>query len=471
MQEVVLAVWGGHDGPGPIIIIDAPPPATVCDPVKQTGCNAGEKCTWIFDRLDDPDTAQDEDLGHIGCAPAGDAAVGEACWFGGGEPKAGVTCTTTADCGNADPDKPDHVCNRGQCVPRAKPGTSNCVAGADCISGECKSVCDPQVAAASSGCDGMHACASYSGFYEDADGNNVAGVCDPLCDPLKQERLAGSTTAACGSRDPAAPNAACYISRSSTFGILPSTCAPIPANITDKRATAPVTDRQPAYGPGGFGSSPSYVNGCEAGYIPLLAESTGSMVRVCVGLCAPKKTDNTLTGNAQGDAAALAKLWNSAAPAAGDGMCQIGKKGSMGRQNCLFIWPLHNDGNVYLEGPYDESLGYCFAYTEYQYDPDGNGPITQLEGVPGCEELPPKDYRTNCSCDANGRNCSGTGCPKGLAHEWDCYGRTETLTPPTAAKAAGNVPMTNYVSKRARAVGEQRLAGELPKNLARHQLQ
>src|SRR5258706_1132634 len=48
-------------------------PATMCNVLAQTGCNAGQKCTWIIDSSGPPQ------LGHIGCTPDGIVALRAAC--------------------------------------------------------------------------------------------------------------------------------------------------------------------------------------------------------------------------------------------------------------------------------------------------------------------------------------------------------------------------------------------------------
>src|SRR5689334_19554648 len=47
-----------------------------CSLATQTGCAAGEKCTWIVD------AETPEYHGHIGCAPAGSADADQPCMFG-----------------------------------------------------------------------------------------------------------------------------------------------------------------------------------------------------------------------------------------------------------------------------------------------------------------------------------------------------------------------------------------------------
>src|SRR5204863_8966688 len=123
-------------------------------------------------------------------------------------------------------------------------GYSNCVKGSECVAGTCKQICDHQGGAPM--CDSNHACSQYEGLF-DPGGTTVAGVCDPKCDPLTQALAVGTTTAACGSPNPAMPNAGCF-----TFDGVDYTCAPVGPS------TLPLTDRMPARGPASGGA---YVNG------------------------------------------------------------------------------------------------------------------------------------------------------------------------------------------------------------------
>ncbi|MBA3391376.1 MAG: hypothetical protein H0T89_01975 [Deltaproteobacteria bacterium] len=235
----------------------------------------------------------------------------------------------------------------------------------------------------------------------------------------------GATTVACGSPDPAMPNAGCF-----TFDYVAFTCAPVGPS------TLPLTDRMPARGPASGGA---YVNGCSPGFVPFFRQSTGSNVIVCAGMCAPLKTDNTLTANVSGDANVAAKLPLSAAPAVGDGVCTSGKKGSEAGQNCLFLWPFNVDGSgVPIASQYNNTLGICFAPSHYTYDHDNNAG-TPNRAMPSCAALPPKGPLTGCTCNAQGNDCSGVACPDGQAHEWGCYNSVDSGIAPFVG--GGEMPM------------------------------
>ena len=331
---------GGTDGGG-----------MICNPLTQTGCSTGEKCTWINDQDNPP-------IGHVGCAPEGGV---------GGTPIAlGGACTD----------------------PVAGPmGYDDCAKGTVCLSGECKQICD--VNGGTPACDANHACSRYSDFFESG-GTAVAGVCDPGCDPLTQELKVGANKAQCGSPSASAPNKGCY-------GFSEYSCAP--TGMT----SWPLTDRMM---PQTNAAGNPYLNGCAPGFIPLFYEMTGSTKTLCTGFCSALEIDNTPahTGNAKGNATALGKLPTTAAPAAGDATCQATKKGSEESSQCHFMWPYLEDDSTgelpvsFDMGPYRDTLGVCFAIAHFQYD--SNNDMTPDMPYPNCAtQLPPRSATTTGMTD------------------------------------------------------------------------
>jgi hypothetical protein len=358
-------------GDGNVIIIDAPPPIMLCDPRAQTGCEAGEKCATR--RLQ----TEPSELTEIACVPDGTVDIDGACMYG----------------------------------PDGANGYSNCKAGGECVNNICKQICDHQGGAPK--CDANHACSIYENLFES---NNmpVAGVCDPQCDPLTQELAIGVKTAACGSTDPAMADSGCF-----TFDGIDFTCARIPTVARN------LTDRMRGYGPASGGV---YINGCAAGYLPVLIEQTGSMVGICSGICAPAKTDSTQPGNALGDVNAVVKLHNKAMPEAGDGLCTADKKGSTEPENCHYMWFYNVSNNMILPSPYNDTTGICFAYGKYNVTING----AQV-GFPDCAKLPP------------------AGAPAdpvyGHANDWPCVPSTE-LAPLTSDKRVNPAARDFHVGAR-----------------------
>ncbi len=348
-----LTACGGGGGNSNVSIIDAPVGdggGMICNPLTQTGCQTGEKCTWINDQDNPP-------IGHVGCAPEGGV---------GGTPLAlGAACTD----------------------PVAGPmGYDDCTKGTVCLSGECKQICDVNGGAPT--CDENHACSRYADFFESG-GTAVAGVCDPGCDPLTQDLKIGANKAACGSPSPAMPNKGCY-------GFSEYSCAP--TGMT----SWPLTDRMM---PQTNAAGNPYLNGCAPGFIPLFYEMTGSTKTLCTGFCAALEIDNTPAhmGNVKGDPAALGKLPTSAAAVAGDATCDVIKKGSRPSSQCHFLWPyLVDDSTGELPMAFDMStqrdkLGVCFAIEFFMYDSDND--MTPDMPYPNCATLPPRSMATTGDSD------------------------------------------------------------------------
>lgn len=323
---LALAACGGG-GNNNVIVIDTPPPEMLCDPLAQTGCDAGQKCATVV-------LQANPEITKLACVADGNVAIDGACTYG----QAGDQ------------------------------GFSTCKAGGECVFGTCKQICD-QLGGKPT-CDMNHACVLYEGLLE-ANGMPIAGVCETKCDPLTQALAVGTTTAACGSPMAAMANTGCF-----TADLIDFTCTRVPTSAQN------LTDRTHALAPASGGA---YVNGCAAGYIPWLIEKSGSMTAICSGICAPTKTDNMNTTKATGDPTVPVKLANKAMPEAGDGVCEAGKKGSTEPEDCHYLWFHNRDRNgAFLPGPYNDKIGLCFGYGQYNVTIGG-----MQMGFPKCENLPP----------------------------------------------------------------------------------
>ncbi len=338
---------GGGDDTGSGAI-DAPPACSVFADAGAQGCATGEKCTWIIDDA----TA---DTGHLGCATAGGAAIGAKCTFS-----------------NA-----DHS------------GFDSCATGGFCIGGICEQICDNTGTAKT--CDSAHSCGTYEGVFGPPGGTDIAGVCDPTCDPLTQS--AGSAIACggalacegsgsgCGSNG---PSLGCYAS----FGQGTGTCA----NTPESRGTAATLDDKPCTHAGGCAnaSEQAFLNGCGPGYVPFFRDQPGSTTVDCDGLCAPKDADNVTLAEV-GDPTALGKLPQDPAPVVGHSTCQVNKKALKAAEECSYSWPflVGTDGTL-PDSPFNDGLGICFDYGKFKYDPTQNGsgsanPIPEVN----CNQLRP----------------------------------------------------------------------------------
>jgi hypothetical protein len=376
-------------GGGDTQLLDASVDAgLICNPMLQTGCMAGEKCTWVVD------VAGPMQLGHVDCVPDGTVARGDNC--------------NAATAGGAD----------------------NCVAGNLCISGQCKPICDPQLVegSAAGACPINFACSLYEGFFESG-GVAIAGVCEPACDPLTQRLKVGTTNIeACGSINPAQPSATCIRGP----GYRSFACAPTNSTLYAK------TDREePLLSPGGG----PYPNGCAPGFMPFYFEdASGSMKTLCSGMCAPLKVDSTIVmdlmhqDDNRGDKMALGKLPSDAAPVIGHSTCDVNVKGSAvdnpRGEDCRFLWySLAEDGDPgkAITTPYNDTLGFCFPYEKFFTIPVP-GSMTRLPEK-SCAELPevspsPSDLY-------------------GSAKEWGCYPLSESMTPRRTTRRVVNYRVAN----------------------------
>lgn len=226
----------GDDGPDLIDASSGPDAAEACNPVAQTGCATGEKCTWV-----NIDSAND--LGVVKCVP--DGTVEE-----------GGNCTMGAD---------------GEDT-----GYDDCVAGTYCIGysasqnrpGACEAICtlSPDSCPAAES-----ACSRYAGVFEGAE----LGVCDFKCSPGTQRRVFDDA-AACGSPDANAPIRGCY-------GIFREyTCSPAISTTVHGEFPMPVP-------PGQTPGQGAYLNSCAPGYqVFQLAEGT-EVDLYCVAMCQPQE--------------------------------------------------------------------------------------------------------------------------------------------------------------------------------------
>lgn len=342
-----------------VILVDAPPEQGVCNPIMQTGCNAGQKCGWIYDQVESDAMPDVMRVGHIGCEMIPASPIG-----------------TDQQC--SDPDGSPPV------------GAENCDKGFECVSGYCRKICDQQAAANATGsCDGDHACVQYQSLFISGSAT-VAGVCNVLCDPWTQKAKIGANPDACGSTSQTAPTKGCY-------GVEKFSCsrvAPFDAqNHKLPNATAlTLTDRATPAG--------AYSNACAPGYMGILRSEAGSMTAVCAGLCAALESDNTAANSAvarmKGDPTVLAKYPTAAAPAAGEATCNAGKRGSA-NSVCKFLWPFRitQAGELAITDTID-TMGVCFSPNFYTWDSNNDGTVTQMLGgadadqstAPPCNTLP-----------------------------------------------------------------------------------
>lgn len=243
---LALAVAACGDN-SPVLIDADPSPDTdwcgsslflsACNPVSQTGCNPGQKCTW---------QTVNESTGRIACVPTGTVPEGGACTF---------------------------------LPPGETEGYDDCVGGHYCNGGVCQRICTD----APDSCPfATSACSTYPGLFEDC-ASVSTGVCDFKCEPGPQTRLFDGA-ALCGST-PESPRG-CY---GQAWSIAP----------TEYVCMRDISDSQHGETPNPLSPEP-LLNSCDAGYFPWVASYSPTAPDVCIAFCTPGETHAGAPANADG---------------------------------------------------------------------------------------------------------------------------------------------------------------------------
>jgi hypothetical protein len=291
--------------------------AAGCDPVAQTGCDNGQKCTWV--RLQATDATQ---TGVKACVPDGTVPLNGACQWG---------------------------------AAGASTGYDNCTKGNICLAssrkdkatGTCLGICDQTALAGAAGaCPTNYACGGYVNFfYNMNDPATNVGLCDPTCDPLSQTRDYDKAAHCGGPLDANnQPTKACIGLPSSDATPSQFTCG----SVLDPTKTGDVSAYDATLGG-------VFLNSCAAGYIPLLYDNTADakaknqMGVICVAYCKPAPTSSTATTMSGG-----ASPYTCAAAGTG------------GTHECRYWWFL--ESSMTPVSAASNGVGYCFNYKNYTFD-------------------------------------------------------------------------------------------------------
>jgi len=356
-----------------------------CNILTQTGCNAGEKCSWVH--LQTMPTS----VSDVECAPDGTVAVGGTCSYG---------------------------------MPPM--GWDNCKSGGVCEGGVCKAICDQQGGAPM--CDATHSCQVYAGFLG-PEGSEAAGVCDPTCNPLDDNSF-GSGSAGSGSA--CAAGEGCYGFWSST-AISHFSCAstpphgvspPPPGSTTLFHRAACAT----ASGCANSGGTP-YLNGCASGYMPEITDDMAGMNSfVCIAFCKPADCSNGACGANAAQRVGASPHRCTQADAAGT------FNGAVNGDQCVYGWwfEVGSDGKV-LKSNFSDTTGFCLDHTKYHLA-DATGMMVTTDAWPACSTLPLTATGSNCF---GGSGAVGTdGC---VATDFGCVSTTTGMVPTEFQNQGRNV--------------------------------
>jgi hypothetical protein len=148
--SAALVACGGDDDDGPMIDGDGGPPmdagpTAACNPVNQTGCAAGERCTSVTYQVM-PDLRR-----RTECVADGTVDEGGACTEG---------------------------------MPGADTGFDDCKAGLYCVNDVCTNICTQNDSAT---CPESFSCVTYEATFDDFGADKSIGLCAPVCDPVTQD--------------------------------------------------------------------------------------------------------------------------------------------------------------------------------------------------------------------------------------------------------------------------------------------
>jgi hypothetical protein len=400
----LVACGGGKNNTG-VVVVDSGGDdggTGACNVLTQTGCNTGEKCTWIID------ATTPQEIGHIGCAPNGTKPAG------------------------------DKTCMYG--APGAT-GYDDCVQGAVCFGGVtgaglCKSICDQQGGAPM--CGTGFACQVYEGFLGPA-GMEAGGVCDPTCDPLA-DNLFGKATkpgTACAMTEGCYPQFSNAAPRRSS-----ASCARVPTNSATLFNLSQCTT---ANGCANAGGTP-YLNGCAQGFRALITDdTTGSNTFACRSLCAMVDCFQGSCTGANNPDNHLGKMGHACN--VNDSSGTFNPTGN--RDHCVAAWLFEtaSDGMSIQKSPFSDTLGICLDHGSFHWDSNNNGMIDAADlnwGVPvpnaapnqiGCINLP----KTSAT--------AGAGADFFFCVTATTAGITQNFKRPTTLIEKPRLPYTNVLSR------------------------
>jgi len=362
LGAVLVALFvacGGGDETKKIVVPDTG--NTTCDPLMQTGCATGQKCTWIVD------ATTPQYVGHIGCAPVAADAGGDnaECMFG-----------MPGDTGYDN-------CQAGFVCSSYKPRTDG-----SWPAGFCKAICDHQGGAPT--CDAAHVCVRYSQLFKaDAASPQVAGVCDVACDVFADNDFDGSgaNTKDASTKCPG-DTVGCYGFPSQ--GTVPKTGWSCTNDINhDKAQPTGFRHRVQCTQMNGCAdavATSGYTNSCNQGYIPLFYDNYATQTVVCTALCKPA---NCFAGAGNCGATAGANR-----PGVAGDSCtsqdRLSKAGFGNGEHCRYEWSLEIDrmSGMFLRSPTSDSVGFCFDHDQYVYDSNNDGMFTSADMLlPACAQL------------------------------------------------------------------------------------
>jgi hypothetical protein len=306
--------------------IDAPV-SLACDPIAppgMQGCATGEKCTWI--RVQSTPTI----IGALGCVADGAVALGG-------------TCTRGAD---------------GQTT-----GFDNCAAGNICIGpatgGICQDICGFD-SSANAACAAGQACTRYQNTFANGTEPQIAGACNPKCNPTTQLRDDNNQACPMGQ--------GCYTLTSATETT--AVCARAGTFGHNDRIVYPMGHPQAGMDiPFDFAAA----NACLPYHMPR-RPAPGATNAECGALCVPNDVSQNLNVGDEGGVGNHTCADLNAPP----------PETTVGGESCRYYWARERFSQTTLS-PFSNTLGFCWDHTQLWYD--SNDDMTGDMKTPRCTTL------------------------------------------------------------------------------------
>ncbi len=382
----LMAACGGGSNSKKITFTDGGGSADsmdVCNPIMQTGCTSGQKCTWIVDQT------TPSFIGHVGCAPVMAIAPDTA------------------------PAADGAACQRN---PAGATGWDDCVAGDYCQAattveqsggaGICKKICDLNSATS---CGSAASCQGYNNlFSSDPATPPTAGVCDPTCNPFTDNNYLGSNGTKTGTT--CSKTKGCYgvpTFFSSSTSPLVFTCSDEvnPTRVHRAQCT-PTKQTGDQYGclETISGKNYFYPNSCAQGYQPLITDTEGGSTLLCVAMCHAQDC-YAGTGNCPNGHIGIAPNRCATTDIQIDPVNYPAFDGSAGGEACNYIWNLEiNMSGTFVRSNFSDSLGLCVERDKYII---GDGMTVGSATLEPCESEPLKSGSAVMAGCTTASGCQG----------------------------------------------------------------
>jgi len=350
------ACGGGDDGNNPDVMdveddvvdnvpdVDAAIVVEACNVNAQTGCGAGEKCSWV--RVE---ASAQQQLGVVACVPDGNVGADAQCtWGAAGQATGYDNCEAGLYCsGSAQVDMATGVC------------TDSCSldgSGDDCAAG--------------------FACVRYADTYANDGQDPDTGLCDPTCDALTQKTAGDGADQFCGAGLDMDNNQI-------------NQCTGLTSGDTSPTAFSCGSVLEPTFVHGtnltDLAVDPIYLNNCAPrNMLGFFYQGADDAPVMCLSLCEPGDVYLGSDDNLLGLVGSQYRL------------DVLGADGVLGGEECRYLWAFESADTPVT----DVSFGVGIAYAVEVFTYSDGSP------VPSCATIANTDTDADGIIDSDGAGCT-----------------------------------------------------------------